>query len=84
MGPLPVQVQQIPVATPTRLLTISYVTSLLTMLDKLKFCVGNHDVKYIKMIEDKRQLTDKTGIVDIVVHVLVLSHVCLVKICACP
>ena len=60
LGTLPVPPSQIPTA-PTRLLSVPEVHSLLTTMDSLRLCIGNPDEEYVKLIEEKGPLMDKTG-----------------------
>ena len=61
LGSLPIQMSQLKIATPPRLLNVSAVLSLLTTLDSLKLCIGNPEEQYLNVIEKKGPLTDKTG-----------------------
>ena len=61
LGSLPVPLFRIP-AAPIWLLSSSEVLSLLATLASLKLCIGNPDSEYVRLIEDKGSLTDRTGI----------------------
>ena len=61
LGSLPIQISQLKIATPPRLLNVSAVLSLLTTLDSLKLCIGNPEEEYLDVIAKKGPLMDKTG-----------------------
>ena len=64
LGPLPILPSQVPrLATPTRLVSVPEVLSLLDILDSVHLCVGNPEDQYLRLEEEKGPLMDKTGTV---------------------
>ena len=72
LGFLPISLAQIP-AAPIRLLHCSEVLPLLVTLDSLKLCIGNPESEYVKLIEEKGSLTDRTGIISNTKQYLLLT-----------
>ena len=76
LGSLPVLPSQVPrLRTPTRLQSVPEVLSLLVTLDSVWLCVGNPEDQYLKLVEEKGPLMDKTGISNVIMHVCAHDNV---------